>query len=102
VRLLTLIEFVARQSLQEQGRPMAGLYPGRPAKVTKVPTAERLLQAFVPINLIMMSFLDRMVYQVDGFSDLHKRILELLRLPSDLYTSLAKTIEQITEAAIPA
>lgn len=100
VRLLTLIEFVARESLREQGRPLAGLYPGQPAKVTKVPTAERLLQAFVPINLIMVSFRDRTVYQVDGFSALHKRIVEILRLPLDLYTSLIKTVKRATESVI--
>lgn len=101
VRVLTLLEFVARESLREQTRPLAGLYPGQPAKVTKVPTAERLLQAFVPINLIIVHLKDRTVYQVDGFSDLHKRILDILRLSYDLYTSFERTIIQAIDA-IPA
>jgi transposase len=102
VRLLTLMEFVARQSLREQSRPLSGLYPGMPSKTTKEPTAERLLQAFVPINLIKVSFRDRTVYQVDGFSDRHKGILELLRLPPDIYTLLERTIMHVVKAAIAA
>ena len=56
VRLLTLIEFVARRSLKEQERAIAGLYLDSPVKTTMQPTAERLLRAFLHIKLIIISF----------------------------------------------
>jgi transposase len=102
VRLLTLVEFVARQSVREEDQPIAGLYPGQPSKTTKEPTAERLLQALAPIKLIKVFFRDRTVYQIDGFSELQKRIVKILRLPSDLYTMLKRTIIHVKEAVIAA
>lgn len=94
VRLLTLIEFVARRTLKEQGRAQAGLYLDSPVKTTTRPTAERLLRAFLHIKLIIISFSDRIIYQVQGLSPVHQEILELAGLPSDLYTSLARTISR--------
>jgi transposase len=101
VRLLTLIEYVARRTLREQESTIAGLYLDSPRKTTKVPTAERLLRALIHIKLIIVSVQERMVYQVEGFSLVHERILEILGLPADLYTSLKQTVIQGKEA-IPA
>jgi transposase len=103
VRLLTLIEFVARRTLQQpETPPIAGLYPGSPSKTTKTPTAERLLHALIHIHLIIVSFQDRIVYQVDGVSHVQKRILEVLGLPPDLYTSLSKTVKRVSQAVLAA
>jgi len=102
VRLLTLIEHVARRTLQQQRSTIAGLYLDSPRKTTKAPTAERLLRSLIHIKLIIMYLQDRIVYQVEGFSFVHERILEALVLPSDLYTSLARTVKrdsQTTPAA---
>jgi transposase len=97
VRLLTLMEFVARRRLKEQGRAQAGLYLDSPVKTTTQPTAERLLRAFLHIKLIVISFSDRIVYQVKGLSHVHQDILDLLGLPPDLYTSLARTVSRIAQ-----
>jgi transposase len=94
VRLLTLIEFAARRTLKEQGRSIAGLYLDSPVKTTTRPTAERLLRACLHIKLIIISFSDRIVYQVQGLTHVHQEILELVGLPSDLYTSLARTVSR--------
>jgi transposase len=98
VRLFTLMEFVARRSLKEQKRAIAGLYLDSPVKTTTQPTTERLLRAFLHIKLIVISFSDRIVYQVQGFSHVHQEILGLLGFPPDLYTSLARTVPRITQA----
>jgi transposase len=97
VRVLTLMEFVARRSLKEQERPIAGLYLDSPVKTTTRPTAERLLRAFLHIKLIVIHLPDRLVYQVQGLSPVHQEILNLLGLSPDLYTSLAHTIERVTQ-----
>ena len=99
VRLLTLMEFVARRSLKEQKRAIAGLYLDSPVKTTTQPTTERLLRAFLHIKLIVISFSDRIVYQVQGLSHVHQDILGLLGLPLDLYTSLARTVSRVTQAS---
>jgi len=99
VRLLTLIEYVARRTLQEQESMIAGLYLDSPRKTTKTPTAERLLRALIHIKLIIVSLQGRTVYQIEGFSHVHERILDIICLPVDLYTSLARTVIQAKKTA---
>jgi transposase len=99
VRLFTLMEFVARRSLKEQKRAIAGLYLDSPVKTTTLPTTERLLRAFLHIKLIIISFSDRIVYQVQGLSHVHQEILGLLGLPPDLYTSLARTVSRVAQVS---
>jgi transposase len=97
IRLLTLIEFVARRTLQQQHSTIAGLYLDSPRKTTANPTAERLLRALIHIKLIMVYLHDKTVYHVEGFSSVHERILEMVGLPPDLYTSLAKTVVRVPQ-----
>ena len=40
---------------------------------------------------------DKTVYHVEGFSSVHERILEMVGLPPDLYTSLAKTVVRVPQ-----
>jgi transposase len=101
VRLLTLIEHVARRTLEQQQSTIAGLYLDSPRKTTKTPTAERLLRALNHIKIIIMYLQDRIVYHVEGFSPVHEHILKILCLPADLYTSLSKTVQQVKKA-VPA
>lgn len=101
VRLLTLMEFVARCTRPQQHSTIAGLYLDSPRKTTASPTAERLLRALIHIKLIIVYLQDRTVYQVQGFSPVHERILEIVGLPPDLYTSIARTIVHAKQA-IPA
>jgi transposase len=97
VRLLTLIEFVPRRNLKEQGRAIAGLYLDSPVKTTTSPTTERILRAFLHIKLIIVFFPDRIVYQVNGLLPVHQEMLDLSGLPPDLYTSLARTVSRATK-----
>lgn len=88
LRAFTLIEFVVRRELQAQHATLAGLYDGVPRKTTARPTTERLLNAFQGITLLQIRVGQQIHYQLSGFSALHRRILELLGLPSSLYTAL--------------
>jgi len=100
VRLLVLTEFVPRRTLKEQGRAIAGLYLDSPSKTTTKPTAERILSAFLHVKLIIISFSDRVVYQVKGLVPVHQELLALSGLPSDLYTSLARTVPRRSNAPV--
>ena len=44
LRVVTLMEFVVRRSLKQQGAALVGLHKENPRKATATPTAERLLQ----------------------------------------------------------
>ena len=94
LRVLTLIEFVGRRSLKQQGATLVGLHKENPRKATATPTAERLLQAFVPITLTQLQLPQQVVRHVTPLTPLQQQILALLGLPADLYTSLARQIPQ--------
>lgn len=100
VRVLTLMEFVVRRALAEQQRVLAGLYLDSSRKTTAKPTAERLLRVFSHIKLITITFPESVVHQVTGFSAVHQEIIDLLGFPSDLYTSLTKTVARVLQASV--
>src|SRR5437870_4885788 len=54
VRVLTVMEFVLRQSLQHDQAHLPGLHPENKQKRTAKPTAERILQAFSDVSLTIM------------------------------------------------
>ena len=89
VRLLTLIEFVARRTLEREQASLVGLHSENPKKATMRPTTERLLQAFSSVTLTIIGFADRVVRHVTPLSALQVRILETLELSPDIYRSLA-------------
>jgi transposase len=90
LRVLTLLEFVARRQLNQQVEPLRGLYAGNPKRAAPNPTAERLLQAFADITLYSVTDDQQTTYQVTPLSALQRRILELLGIPETVYTSLAR------------
>jgi len=95
VRVLTLMEFVVRRSLKTQEQKVVGLYKDSPRKATATPTAERLLQAFVPLTLTKVHYPEKVVYHVTPLNPVQQHILALLGFAPDLYSSLARTIPQI-------
>jgi transposase len=94
LRILTLLEFVVRRSLKQQGATLVGLYKENPRKATARPTAERLLQAFVPITLTQVHLPEQVVCHVTPLTPVQQQILALLGVSPDLYASLTRTIPQ--------
>jgi transposase len=88
LRVLTLLEFVARRHLAAEGTTLAGLYAGNAKRATDRPTAERLLEAFQDITLTRIERYQQTERHMPALSSLQQRILELLGFPSDLYTRL--------------
>lgn len=89
VRLLTLIEFVVRQKLQQAQEKLVGLHAENPKKGTDTPTTERLLKAFNNITLTTVHLPEQVVYHVTPLTALQTRILELLGLSPTIYSALA-------------
>src|SRR6266852_2880954 len=94
LRVLTLMEFVVRRSLKQQGATLAGLYKDNPRRATATPTAERLLQAFVPITLTQVQLPDQTIRHVTPLTPVQEQILRLLGFPADLYAGLTREIPQ--------
>ena len=54
VRVLTVMEFVLRRSLQNDHATLPGLHPENKTKMTDTPTAERILKAFADVALTII------------------------------------------------
>ncbi len=88
LRVLTLVEFVGRRALAAEGATLAGLYAGNPQRATNRPTAERLLEAFQDITLIIIPGAQQTDRHVNALSPLQQRILEILGFSSALYLAI--------------
>lgn len=88
LRILTLIEFVIQRNLKEQEETLVGLFPGNPKRVTARPTAERILKAFKPVSLTRFTISGQAYAHVSPLNPLQQRILKLLDLSPDIYSSL--------------
>jgi transposase len=89
LRVLTLVEYVVRRSLEANGEPLRGVYAGQPGRQTRRPSAELLLSAFRGLDLRIVEA-DGIRYRtVSPLTRVQKRILQLLEIPSSVYEDLA-------------
>jgi transposase len=85
LRVLTLLEGVVREKLQEQKKEIAGLYAGNPKRRTAQPTAELLLKAFDEITLTIVSTSTFIHRHITKLSSLQQEILSLLGFSHVIY-----------------
>jgi len=92
LRLLTLFETRVRAGLAKAGEELSGLYEGQPKRKTARPTATRLLKAIARMKLSVIWMIDGEDTQwyVPTVPPLLLRILELVGLSPNTYTSLAE------------
>jgi transposase len=90
LRLLTLFEIRVRAGLAAAGEELSGLYEGQPNRKTSRPTATRLLKAIarMEITLTCVESENDSHWYVSSPPPLLLRILELVALSKDIYTSL--------------
>jgi transposase len=88
LRVLTLLEFSARQHLADTKATVAGLYAGNPKRTTTRPTAEALLGAFKGIHLSEVSIGQQLHRHVSPLSEVQQHLLALLDLSPELYEQL--------------
>src|SRR4029077_12417294 len=89
LRVLTLLQWVVRQKLQQSGEPLRGLYPGQAGRKTSSPSAELLLEAFKGISLSVVEVAGQQTALLTPLSPLQEKLLSLWDLPTDLYDRLA-------------
>jgi transposase len=90
VRVLTVMEFVLRRSLQNVQANLPGLHPENKRKMTDKPTAERILKAFRAVSLTMITNLagEEILRRLQPLSELQEEILQRLGLSASLYRQL--------------
>jgi transposase len=88
LRVLVLVEFVARRCLATTQEPIAGLYPGQATRATASPTAELLLRAFRGISLSVVEIAGQARGLLSPLSALHHRVLALLGWSAGIYERL--------------
>ena len=90
VRVLTVMEFVLRQSLHNEQATLPGLHPENRQKMTDMPTAERLLKAFsdVSLTIIKTAAGEDILQRLTPLSTLQQGILQRLGLDTSLYQQL--------------
>ncbi len=96
LRVLTLLEFRARQRLAESQQSLPGLHAGNPKRRTSRPTAEALLKAFQHIHLSVVTLGQRFHRHITPLSELQKHIFSLWDLSPTLYDQLGATLLEPT------
>ena len=90
IRVLTVMEFVLRQSLQKDRAKLPGLHPENKRKMTDKPTVERVLKAFskVSLTIIKEPVGGVILRRLTALSGLQEEILQRLGLGISLYAQL--------------
>jgi transposase len=90
LRVLTLVEWVVRERLRQEGAKLRGVYAGQPGRQTDRPSAELLLGVLKTISISVVEVSGRMHALLSPLTEVQKRLLELWDLPPDLYEEVAR------------
>lgn len=90
VRVLTVMEFVLRRSLEQDHATLPGLHPENKQKMTDKPTAERTLKAFLGISLTIIQHTtgEEILRRLTPLARFQEDILQRLGLGASLYRQL--------------
>jgi transposase len=90
VRVLTVMEFVLRRSLQNDQARLPNVHPENKQKRTDTPTAERILKAFSDISLTIIKHAagEDILRRLTPVSGLQEDLLQRLGLGATLYGQL--------------
>jgi transposase len=89
LRVLTLVEWVARERLRQEGAKLQGVYAGQPGRQTDRPSAELLLEVLKTISISVVEVNGQIHALLSPLTEVQKRLLELWDLPPDLYENVA-------------
>lgn len=95
LRVLTLIEFVVRKQLAAEGVALQGVYAGNRKRRTKTPRTETLLNVFKGIILTIIHDGDKEWVHLNPLKPTQKRILQLLGMTEEIYTSLVPEFTKV-------
>jgi transposase len=90
LRVLTLLEWAARERLRQKRARLQGVYAGQPGRQTDRPSAELLLGVLRTISISVVEVNGRMHALLSPLTEVQKRLLELWDLPPDLYENVVR------------
>src|SRR5215472_1995966 len=90
LRVLTLVEWVARERLRQEGAKLQGIYAGQPGRQTGRPSAELLLGVLKTISISVVEVNGRIHALLSPLTEVQQRLLELWDLPPDLYDDIVR------------
>ena len=88
LRLLSLLEWVVRERLRQEGAKLQGVYAGQPGRKTTRPSAELLLKAMQTISVSVIEVNGKTHALLTPLTEVQRRLLQLWGLPPDLYDRL--------------
>jgi transposase len=102
LRVLTLIEIVLRARLAENGEQLEGLHEAQKNKKEGKPTAKRMLKAVsgLEMTLSLIEMGEKQWWYLPALPHLLVRVLELLGLPTSLYTLLANPCPRLPSRSL--
>ena len=89
LRVLTLLEWVVRERLRQEGTKLQGIYAGQPGRKTTRPSAELLLATMQTIRVSVVEVNGRIHALLSPLTEVQKRLLALWDMPLDLYEKVA-------------
>lgn len=98
LRLLTLLEWVVRDRLHQQGTQLQDLYAGQPGRRTARPSAELLLRALKTIQVSVVEVHGCIHVLLTPLTKVQRQLLELWELPPDLYEKVTRGFPQTPES----
>jgi transposase len=90
LRVLTLLEWVVRERLRQEGSKLQGIYAGQAGRQTARPSAELLLRAMTTISVSVVEVNGQTYAMLSPLTAVQKRLLELWGLPPDLYEKVTR------------
>jgi len=88
LRVLVLMQFVARRNLRQASATLKGIYPGQPGRQTAQPTTEMMLWALRGVTLSRITIDGKRIYHLTPLNAVQKRILVLMEVPLEIYNGL--------------
>lgn len=95
LRVLTLIEFVVRRRLAQEGASLQGIYAGNPQRKTQTPRTETLLAVFKGITLTIIHTAAQPWFHLPPLTPTQARILQLLGWSDELYSALVPPFAKV-------
>ena len=94
LRMLTLVEWVVREKLEQSGKKLRDLYDGQPGRQTARPSAELLLKAMKTISVSVVEVNGQTYALLSPLTEIQKELLALWDMPPDSYEKIRRKFRE--------
>jgi transposase len=94
LRVLGLMQCVARENLKTEGTTLQGISPGQPGRQTTLPTTEMRLCALRGITLSRVTINGETYEHLTPLNPVQERIVALMRIPRETFSRLVPQLSK--------